>query len=80
MNTIVTISTGNYVYGWADGTSGQLNKDINTAGGVFVECSSPTATDFNIGYPTTTWDINTCRDVASTIFLIMRLQQGTTSQ
>ncbi len=63
LNTIVTISTATYPYGWADGMEYGRWVDLGRVSYYVVNCSTPSV----FGGSTTTWNAGVCNDALSKV-------------
>lgn len=67
LNSIVTISSYTYAYGWADGESYNQSALIKLSTGYLINCSSPIAAFNLVRTSTATFDTETCYDVMQTL-------------
>lgn len=65
LNSLVTVDSYTYVYGWAAGVSYQQYRDWTSADAYTVVCSSPSL--FSQYGSTVNWDAGTCQTTANTI-------------
>jgi hypothetical protein len=63
LNTIVTISTSTYPYGWSDGMEYGRWVDLGRVSYYVVNCSTPSV----FGASTTTWNAGVCNDALSRV-------------